>query len=602
MKKIRNNYFVLPVLSLTLWLASCNDYESLPVDVTDITYVFDKSDSLGLRSYGYLADMYRFLYNGHTRFVSSGGGNQANYLESATDNAISSDINDNSEIMRLATGSYSAANPVSQEMVQTWSDAYFVVRKANVFIANIDVVPLIATYTNALGDVYPMNRAWKAEARFLRAFFYFEMVKRFGGVPLMGDAITELGDNLELPRNSFEDCINYIVNELDAIKDSLRVLPVQSPDLYGFAATKNAALALKSRVLLYAASPLFNGNSIEPGNELIGYTTIDDASIKERWAKASQAAKDYMTTFGDPAAYGGSGVSDLAANFLDAFLSDYSLANKELIFVQAGGINTGVEKVLGPVGFSNQAALGEGMTSPTQDLVDAYPMSDGTTRESSASYSDSKMYTGRDPRLEYTVLHNGSTWLQTSLATYQGGANNPSGAMKKTKTSYYQRKFMGKAENVAQYQSATHRWIILRYAEILLNFAEAENESAGPTSDVYDALKAIRKRAGIPAGRGLTYGLTAGMNQDDMRETIRNDRRIELAFEEHRFWDIRRWRIAEEIYKKPLQGLLVVKDGANFSYNRINVLTVNFDPKMNLYPIPYSEVIKNHNMKQNPGW
>jgi len=603
MKTKKNKYFVLPVLSLALFFAACNDYEAIPVDVTDITYVFDTSDSLGLRSYGYLADMYKFMYNGHARFQSNGLWNQRNYLESATDNAISSDINNNSEIMRLATGNYSAANPVSEEMVQPWSDAYFVVRKANVFIANIDVVPLIATYTNDLGEVYPMNRAWKAEARFLRAFFYFELLKRFGGIPLMGDAITELGDDLELPRNSFEECVNYITDELDAIKDSLRVLPIPSASQYGFSVTKNVALALKSRVLLYAASPLFNGNPIEQGNDLIGYTTIDENAIKERWEKASQAAKDFLNAYGDPLVYGGTGINGLSSDFLNIFLNDYSATNNpEVIFVREGGNNSDVERVLGPVGFPTSTTLGEGMTSPTQDLVDAYPMSDGTSRETSATYSDSRMYTDRDPRLEYTVLHNDSRWLQTNLTTYEGGLNNPAGVMKKTKTSYYQRKFMERAENLSQYENANHRWVMFRAAEIVLNYAEAENEVAGPTSDVYDAVKMIRRRAGIAAGRALNYGLTANMSQDEMRKIIRNERRIELAFEEHRFWDIRRWRIAEEIYKKPLQGLSISKNGTQYSYNRINVLTVNFDPKMNLYPIPYSEVIKNRNMKQNPGW
>ena len=602
MKNIKNKYFVLTVLSLTLIFASCNDYEDVPVDITDITYVFDTSDSLGRRSHGYLADMYRYLYNGHNRLRSNGLGNQANYLESATDNAVSADINLSSAIMRLATGNYSAANPVTEEMTQVWSDAYFVVRKANVFIANIDAVPLLAKFTNDLGEVLPMNRAWKAEARFLRALFYFELVKRFGGVPLLGDIITELGDDLEFPRNTYEECVNYIVNELDAIKDSLRVLPVQSPDLYGFVATKNAALALKSRILLYAASPLFNGNSIDQGNALIGYTTVDNDTKMERWKKAARAAKDIMEAYGDATVYGGNGTVDLASSFSDIFLTDYSAANKEILFVREAGRNTEVERVLGPMGFSVPGTLGEGMTSPTQDLVDAFPMLDGVKIGESSSYSESRMYIDRDPRLGYTVLYNGSQWLRTSLQTFYGGVHNPLEAMKTTKTSYYQRKFMQKAENLDRYEDAPHRWVIFRYAEILFNYIEAENEISGATTEIYDILKSIRRRAGISAGRGLNYGLTANLNQDEMRELIRNERRIELAFEEHRFWDIRRWRIAEEIYKKPLQGLSIVREGATFSYNRVGVLTVNFQPKMYFYPIPYSEIIKNRNMKQNPGW
>ena len=600
MKKIKNKYFVLSVLSLTLMFASCNDYEDTPVDVTSIDYVFDRGDSLGLRSYGYLADMYRLIYDGNKRFRSNGLWTQANNLESATDNAISADINNNSAIMRLAIGNYSAANGIQEDMTQIWSDAYFVIRKANVFIANIDAVPLLSRFTNDKGEVCPMNKAWKAEARFLRALFYFELVKRFGGIPLMGDHIANLGDDLELPRNSFEECVEYIVSEMDMIKDSLRVLPVESPDIYGFVATKNAALALKSRILLYAASPLFNGNPIEPNNELIGYTKIDEESKKQRWERAAKAAKDFMEAFGE--GYGGKGTHALAPDFLNIFLADYSAANPEVIFVREGGRNTEVERIFGPIGFADPNSLGEGMTCPTQNLVDAFPMLDGTSRETSTAYNDSRMYTERDPRLNYTVLHNGSPWLQIVLATYDGGPNNPSGATKKTKTSYYQRKFMQKAEYSDRYNAVNHRWIMFRYAEILFNFIEAENELDGPTTEIYDILKAIRRRAGISAGRALNYGVVSGMSQNEMRELIRNERRIELAFEEHRFWDIRRWRIAEEIYSKPLQGLSITREGQMYVYNRINVLNVKFESKMNLYPIPYSEVIKNRNLKQNPGW
>jgi len=621
MKKIKISYFVLSLLSLTIILPSCNDYEDLPVDKMDISYVFDKTDSLGNQAHGYLAGIYRLMYNGHSRFKVGGLGSQANYLDAATDNAVSATYDNNSAIMRLATGSYSASNPVAEEMTDIYVAAYSVIRKTNVFIANIDAVPLMAKFTNDLGVVRPMNTAWKAEARFLRALFYFELVKRFGGVILMGDRIAELSDDLELPRNSYEDCINYIVSELDVIQDSLRILPLASPDQEGFVATKNAALALKSRVLLYAASPLFNGNSIEYGNELIGYTTVDPESIKERWQRASDAAFEFMTAYGSKELYGGTDIHAIQGmDFLNVFVNDYGGSNKDVIFVREGGRNKDVEKVLGPVGFSIQGALGEGMMCPTQDLVDAFPMRDGRTKEEASTdypYDDKTMYEDptratlrpaknvmcRDPRLYYSVLHNGAKWLNTTLATYEGGVNNPTGAMKKTKTGYYQRKFMQKeADKVNEYENTLHRWIMFRYAEILLNYAEAENEANGPSEAIFDALRAIRYRAGIEAGRNGQHGMNISMTQDELREFIRNERRLELAFEEHRYWDIRRWRIAEEIYKKPLQGISIIKEGNFYSYNRVNVLKVNFESRMNLYPIPYSEIRKNRHMKQNPGW
>lgn len=146
-------------------------------------------------------------------------------------------------------------------------------------------------------------------------------------------------------------------------------------------------------------------------------------------------------------------------------------------------------------------------------------------------------------------------------------------------------------------------WVMFRYAEILLNFAEAENEYlSSPSQDVYDAIIALRKRAGIEAGNDNLYGLRDDMSQADMRKVIQNERRIELAFEEHRYWDIRRWRLAEMIYAQPVKGMFITTSLTGTTYIPQDVLTVDWDNKRYLYPIPYSEVIKNKNMVQNPNW
>lgn len=181
--------------------------------------------------------------------------------------------------------------------------------------------------------------------------------------------------------------------------------------------------------------------------------------------------------------------------------------------------------------------------------------------------------------------------------------NRPGGTEPGTQTSYYMRKFMGNFENATQYSNTSHDWIILRYTEVLLNFAEAENEANGATADVYQVLKDLRARAGIDAGADGMYGLKNNMTTDEMRNVVRNERRIELAFEEHRFWDIRRWKIAQQVYGKALHGMSITKDGPIFNYNQVEVFKPVFTaPKMYLYPIPYDEVVKNDNMRQNPGW
>jgi hypothetical protein len=201
-------------------------------------------------------------------------------------------------------------------------------------------------------------------------------------------------------------------------------------------------------------------------------------------------------------------------------------------------------------------------------------------------------------------LYNGAQWLNTQLQTYEGGQSKPNLSQQQTLTSYYASKFMGNFESTNSYGTHSEDWVIFRYAEILLNYAEAENETVTtPGSDVYNAIIALRQRAGIAAGTDGMYGLKPNLSQAEMRTIIQNERRIELAFEESRFFDIRRWKIAETVMNQPLRGEMIIRSGNSYTYNTVNVLTTKFTAsKMYLYPIPYDEVLKNPNMKQNPGW
>lgn len=568
-------YILMLGVGCALFNTSCtDDYEAVPLEQFTLDFVFSETDSLGNQAYQYLNSVYSQMQNGHNRI----GGD---YLDAATDDAISSSLTEN-DVYKLATGQYTAASQIGSDM--RWNQYYAGIRTATTFITNIDRVPLMDTFN----DGQPLNRAWKSEARFIRALHYFNLVKRYGGVPLLGDHVYQLGEDMELPRNTFEECVDYIVSELDAIRDSLRTAPITDLSTKGHAVTREAAMALKARVLLYAASPLFNGENIAPSNELTGYTDYN----AERWKQAADAAKYFIDNYT---------FFELVPEFQNVFTVD---ANPEIIFFRQGGNNRSIETTNGPVGFSSQN-LGNGRTSPSQNLVDAFPMLDGKSISDSSSayrYSVSSMYQNRDPRLKKTVLHNGATWLNTTLETYQGGTNNPAGATQKTKTSYYLRKFMGAFENEANYYDVRHNWISFRYAEVLLNFAEAQNEYAGPGDDVYQVIKDLRARAGIEAGNDGMYGLNSGMDKEEMRAVIQNERRIELAFEEHRYWDIRRWKIAENVFNQPIEGLVIINSAGVMIPNFVDVLSTSFAERQYLYPIPYSEVIKNQNMVQNPGW
>ena len=572
-----------------LMLSSCNDsYEELPIDQYTYEYLFSETDSVGTKALGFIGSIYEILQSGHSRI-----GNE--YLDAASDDALPINMDANPDVLKLQLGQYSASTRISSEM--GWSDYYKAIRRVNIFIGGVDRVPFKTTYVNALGDTEPLNKTLKAEARFLRAFFYFELVKRYGGVPLLGDKVYDINDDLELPRNTFEECIDYIASELTAIQDDLRAVPARDRATFGHAPTKQTAQALKSRVLLYAASPLFNENPIEAGNELIGYKTYD----KSRWKLAADAAMELMTDKG----HLGTANVNIAPKLRNPFMSWYNVMNnKEVLFWRQGSESShSVETNCGPLGFSgaNQA---NGRTNPTQNLVDAFPMKDGKPIGTSTKYAydPQNPYANRDPRMDATILYNGRTWLNTTLQTWQGGTHNPvSGSY--SRTGYYMCKFTNDCTSLTDYTDHMQHWVILRYTEVMLNYAEAENEWLdAPSNDIYDILIQLRKRAGIEAGTDGMYGLKVDMTKDEMREVIRNERRIELAFEEHRFYDIRRWREAEKIYQQPLKGMRIVRNASGTNYSVYDVLKVDFDTKRYFFPLPYSEVNKNDNMIQNPNW
>lgn len=587
MKQNKYGAWAIGAWMLLLTAVSCTDsYEGTPVNMFTEDYLFSRTDSNGVVARQFLNRIYWYMRNGHN-------GVNGDYLDAASDDALSVNSGD-PDVYKLAVGRYSASSTIPSDMI--WSDPYGLIRRVNILLNGIDVVPFNTTYIDALGNARPLNVSMKAEARFLRAYFYFELMKRYGGIPIIGDKVYDLNENIELPRSTFEQTVKYIVSELDAIKDDLRSLPLPDAAANAHVVTTQAAQALKIRVLLYAASPLFNEKPVESGNELVGYATYD----RERWKTAADAARSFMNAYGTDG-----GPLGLDPNFKDVFTNWYdNTIHKEMIFFRENDSNTSIETANGPLGLSG-AKQGNGRTNPTQNLVDAFLMKDGyfINEEGSAyEYDPQHPYDNRDPRLEYTIIHNGTNWLNNTMQTWQGGANNPLGSSYSL-TSYYMRKFMGNFESGSEYQATLHNWVMFRYAEILLNFAEAENEYlSSPSQDVYDAIIALRKRAGIEAGNDNLYGLRDDMSQADMRKVIQNERRIELAFEEHRYWDIRRWRLAEMIYAQPVKGMFITTSLTGTTYIPQDVLTVDWDNKRYLYPIPYSEVIKNKNMVQNPNW
>jgi len=576
-------YFIT-IITLTAIGTGCQkNYEPVPLgQQVTLDYAFNTKDSAGTMALQFLTTCYlEALPNGHNRI--SGG----DYLDAASDDAVSSSLTV-SAVQQIATGAYSAASPNADD---EWQRNYFAIRDCNVFINDIYRVPL----AEKLPSGQPAIAAYRSEARFLRAWLYFELVKRYGGVPLLGDTVFTITQNAQVPRNSFSDCINYIVSECDNIKDSLRTVSEVTGTTYG-RVTQGAALALKAEALLLAASPLYNGGNIDASNPLTGYSSYDAT----RWQTAAQAAQDVIN----------SGVYGLMKDFKSVFTTQAqpTSSNNESIFWVQVGANNSVEQTNSPIGYSSSGA--EGHTSPTQNLVDAYPTDSGyAITDSGSGYDPNNMYANRDPRLLATVFCNGTSfWLDRAVQTFDGGLDKPGGTVVQTKTGYYMRKFMGPWESVqgsTQFGNTVHDYIYFRYAGILLDFAEATNEFSGPSSAVYNVLFQLRNRAEIFPGANGYYGLPMNMDQPTMRAAIQNERRIEMAFEEKRYWDIRRWKIAAAVYNTtPLVGMdIQAPSNQPLTYNRVSVLATAFkDPQMYFYPIPYSEVVKNPQMRQNPSW
>jgi hypothetical protein len=232
-------------------------------------------------------------------------------------------------------------------------------------------------------------------------------------------------------------------------------------------------------------------------------------------------------------------------------------------------------------------------------------MSNGLPITDPASgYNPNNPYIGRDSnRLKATVFYNGLRWLSRGVETFEGGKDKPnlSSVPVQTKTGYYLKKFTADFTSSTAYSNQSHNFILFRYAEILLNYAEALNE-AGRTEDAVQQIILLRKRAGIANGTNNRNGIKAGINQTEMRDIIRTERRVELAFEEHRFWDVRRWKIAGQSLNTALSGMKIINTGTAFTYQVVPVANISFTNRLYHMPIPYDETTKNSKLIQNEGW
>lgn len=566
------NYFVtiLYILFFSWCFVSCKGYLG-PEVMSEITV--EEATTEYNYSRGQVASIYGDIKSG---FLIINGA----MLESASDEA--EHTLETSDIQHFNRGSWNEfKNPDD-----VWTDYYRSIRKINKFLVSSDNINLDylkndpsqqAVYETYMAEI---NR-WKYEVRFIRAFFYFELIKRYGGVPIITD-LYSLGDSFDnIPRSSLANCIDFIVDECDATASALPAR-YDTGDLGRV--TKVAALALKSRVLLYAASDLFNDASWASGysnTELISLSGDRQA----RWQSAANATKTAI----DVAESNG---YVLSSNYSTVFgLNTHT--NNEVIFFRRESASNSFEKANISVGFD----LGNSGTTPSQNLVDAYEMNDGSKFDWNNPEHAANPYANRDPRLSLTIITNNSTFKGRPIECWEGGQDGPP-IVHTSRTGYYLKKYVNADLNLVTNQTSTHSWVIFRLAELYLNYAEALNEIDPGNSDIKAYVDKVRQRSGVNMP-----GLPSDLSQSEMRERIYNERRVEFAFEDHRLWDTRRWMIASSVLSAPIRGVKITKTSDNqFIYNVINVESRTFLPKMNFYPISQNEIFINKALIQNPLW
>ncbi|MBA4166014.1 MAG: RagB/SusD family nutrient uptake outer membrane protein [Chitinophagaceae bacterium] len=443
-----------------------------------------------------------------------------------------------------------------------WTDNYKSIRKANLFIKKITA--------SVLPDEYKKKRI--AEVRMLRAFFYHQLWMCYGGVPIITepDNLADGGDAIFHSRNTFDETVKFITDELSAVSEDL---PESNE---AGRVTKGAALTLKGWCELFA----------------------------HNFADAAATNKKIIDDLGNGNVY------DLHPDYQSLFLTESNINKEGILYRQyiprvKGGF---IEGTTGPTFTKGGAETSWGGVNPTQELVDDYEMDNGLPITDPASgYDPQTPYVHREKRFYQSIVFDGSFWYNDTIYTRQGvGSPNEidlSDHNDAGQTGYYLRKRLSDKITLGpdnwDGHSSGQNYYIFRYAEVLLNYAEAQNEAVGPDGTVYDAIDKVRARSSLIA-------LPAGLSQDQMRQAIRRERRVELAFEDKRWWDLIRWHIADVNLNTSLHGISI-QAGANgkLIYNPITVPGGNhkFNAASNyLFPIPQAAIDQNKNLKQNAGY
>lgn len=633
---MKKSLYIAAIAAISFCATSCDDYLEKEVDLSlNEEQVFSKYDNTN----GFLANIYSYLPDAFKGFgVNDGGQFQAASHDCMTDNATSYwNVHYYNSVQ---ADNYDAKNHFYAR--EYWVNNTKAIRAANQFMANAKAE--IVGNQEKEGDDNHLYYRWMAEARLLRAIFHFDLIGYFGDIPIVGD--DENGqpivfkktdtEKMNQPRVPAAEALQWVADECDAIiKSGNLPFRYQNENANWGRVTTAVAYALKSRALLYKASPLNNPS---------GNTAW--------WQAAAQAARDFdranQASANPYSLYQKEGNPN--SDYYNCFV-DVPHLNNEYILSRSEWNTRNLEQFLTPCGFTG-SLNSVGRTNPTLNLVSAYETANGLPYDLDKSYDPQHPYDNRDPRLDQSIFHQNTVWGTASsgeeraIDVASAGNGFAAGLDYKelhggTLTGFYCKKF---CMNISfkKPQDNKRACPIFRYAEIMLNAAEAINEAEGPTEEAYRYVQMVRGRVGMPDWR-KAYG--RDLTKDEFRERIQNERRIELAFEDHRFCDERRWELfkgvtvnnetnkplyhqvmnlyAHTVYKTKISyvknenGTLVPATAADIetgafeyydcSYEITNAAGVGksrvfSSPKNYYFPIPYTEIQALPKLGQNRGW
>jgi len=582
------NLYTFLLLLLSGISFSCKKYfDQVPDDRITIEEVFQKKAA----SEQYLANVYSYIKDQANQWSDNPWTGNSDEIEVAWAKY---------NCYRLNIGSWSPTNGY----FDLWTAYYQGIRSASYFMNHIDGNEEILRL-----DGQQRIDQYKAEARFLRAFFYFSLMRQYGPVVLIGneelpfDAAT---NDLQFPRSTFDEAVNYVAGQFDSAAMQLPVVAAEDRD-WG-RATKGAALAIKARLLLYAASPLYNGNTDYANfKNQDGTQLISQAYDKEKWKSAADAAKTVID-MNAYALYTDAG-GDPVASYRGIFLEPW---NNETIFARKGNDLGGWD-----VHCSPRAAGGWSGIGVTQEMVDAYAMKDGLPINRSPLYTEAgftdgiyNMYVNREPRFYASVNYHGRKYRggnitsERQLNFFNGGTDGKyEGTEDFTHTGYLVFKNVSTNTNRITNQYFSRPYVMARLGEVYLNYAEALNEydySAGMV-EALKYLNLVRKRAGVPLYGDGADALAIPASQSEMRDAIRRERRVELAFETHRWFDVRRWKIVRDVMK-PVHGMNINGGNESDFFKRTEVADRFWRDAYVWFPIPQWEMDRAKLVVQNPGW